>query len=161
MDPVTAGLIIGGIGQIGNTASTLLTNRAQKNLALQMYNMQRADALADWNRQNQYNSPAAQMQRYKEAGLSPHLIYGQTNVAPPVRSSSADTPRLQAPQMDANLPQMAIQLAAQQQSIKNMEAQEKLIQAQTTKAQSETDWRNYTTGYLKNVEPWRMELLQQ
>lgn len=161
MDPVTAGLLVSGLTQAGNIGSTILTNKMQKKTALEMYNMQRTDALADWNRQNQYNSPSAQMQRFKEAGLSPHLIYGQTNTAPPVRSSSVDTPKYQAPQLDANLPQMAMQLAAQQQNIKNMEAQEKLINAQTTKAQSETDWRNYNTGYLKNAEPWRMELLQQ
>ena len=56
-----------------------------------MYDRQRADALADWNMQNQYNSPAEQMKRYKEAGLSPHLIYGQTHTASPVRSTDAKT----------------------------------------------------------------------
>ena len=30
-----------------------------------------------WRMQNEYNSPAAQMQRFKEAGLNPNLIYGQ------------------------------------------------------------------------------------
>lgn len=29
--------------------------------------------------QNSYNSPAAQMARYRQAGLNPHLIYGQGN----------------------------------------------------------------------------------
>ena len=37
--------------------------------------------LEQWNRENEYNSPAAQMQRYKEAGLNPNLIYGQSNTA--------------------------------------------------------------------------------
>lgn len=31
--------------------------------------------LEQWNRENEYNSPAAQMQRYKEAGLNPNLMY--------------------------------------------------------------------------------------
>lgn len=35
-----------------------------------------------WNRENQYNDPSAQMARYKAAGLNPNLIYGQTNTAP-------------------------------------------------------------------------------
>ena len=30
-----------------------------------------------WNLQNEYNTPTMQMQRFKEAGLNPHLIYGQ------------------------------------------------------------------------------------
>ena len=32
-----------------------------------------------YNLNNAYNTPAMQMQRYKEAGLNPHLIYGQGN----------------------------------------------------------------------------------
>lgn len=34
-----------------------------------------------WHLQNEYNSPAAQMMRYQDAGLNPNLIYGQQNVA--------------------------------------------------------------------------------
>lgn len=30
-----------------------------------------------WNMQNAYNTPAEQMRRYQDAGLSPYLIYGQ------------------------------------------------------------------------------------
>lgn len=33
--------------------------------------------LEQWNRQNEYNSPASQMSRFMEAGLNPNLIYGQ------------------------------------------------------------------------------------
>lgn len=32
---------------------------------------------AQWNKQNQYNTPANQMARYREAGLNPNLMYGQ------------------------------------------------------------------------------------
>ena len=67
------------IGEGINAISNLFTNKAQKKkkTALEMYDRQRTDALADWNRQNDYNTPKAQMSRFKEAGLSPHLIYGQ------------------------------------------------------------------------------------
>lgn len=44
-----------------------------------MYATQRADALADWNMQNAYNSPEQQMQRLKDAGLNPNLVYGDGN----------------------------------------------------------------------------------
>lgn len=36
--------------------------------------------LAMWNMTNAYNSPASQMQRLKEAGLNPNLVYGSGNV---------------------------------------------------------------------------------
>lgn len=34
-----------------------------------------------WNRQNEYNSPSAQIDRYKQAGLNPALIYGNSGSA--------------------------------------------------------------------------------
>lgn len=45
--------------------------------------------LKNWYLQNAYNSPAAQMQRFREAGLNPNLIYGQTNMAGSVGTPSA------------------------------------------------------------------------
>lgn len=42
-----------------------------------------------WNLQNEYNSPAAQMKRYQDAGLNPNLIYGQSNEASAPASASA------------------------------------------------------------------------
>lgn len=57
---------------INNTLGTIYNAK----IAAAQYNRQRADSLADWNRQNEYNSPKAQMQRLKEAGLNPHLVYG-------------------------------------------------------------------------------------
>lgn len=64
-------------------------NRKTMDFNKWMYDRQRKDALADWSMQNEYNSPAAQMQRFKDAGLSPHLIYGQTNQAGAVRSTES------------------------------------------------------------------------
>jgi hypothetical protein len=101
---------IPAIGQGANIASTLITNRQQAKTNLDLYNRQRIDALADWNRQNEYNSPAAQMQRYKDAGLSPHLIYGQQNTAPAIRSTEAKAPNFMAPSLDTNALLMSAQL---------------------------------------------------
>lgn len=42
---------------------------------------EQAFTLDMWNLTNQYNSPAAQMQRYQDAGLNPNLIYSQQNTA--------------------------------------------------------------------------------
>lgn len=53
------------------------TNRA--NLILAEY--QNQWNLDQWNRENEYNSPVAQMARYQEAGLNPNLIYGQQNLS--------------------------------------------------------------------------------
>lgn len=47
-------------------------------------------ALDQWNRQNEYNSPAAQMQRFIEAGLNPDLIYGQMGNGSPAQMMSSE-----------------------------------------------------------------------
>lgn len=138
------------IGQGVNAVSNLFTNKSNKNLSLEMYDRQRADALADWNRQNQYNSPSAQMARFKEAGLSPHLIYGQTNTAPPVRSSSLETPKNMAPQIDSrSLDNLApYNIPLMQEQYQNIQRQGKLIDAQVMKTMSEVDYKNLQNRYL-------------
>jgi len=82
---------------VASTLPTLFTNKQQQNAAQKSYDMQRRDALSDWKMNNEYNSPQAQMQRFKDAGLNPNLIYGQTNTAQPVRSTNYDTPKLEVP----------------------------------------------------------------
>lgn len=74
--------------QVINAMTTSQANKDQLAYNREMYDRQRADALADWTMQNEYNSPQAQMQRFKDAGLNPNLIYGQMTNSPVVRTSS-------------------------------------------------------------------------
>lgn len=60
-----------------NAFSTLATNHLNQRFAKAMYQRQRDDAIAFWNMQNAYNDPAQQMARFRNAGLNPHLVYGQ------------------------------------------------------------------------------------
>lgn len=107
--PIPLALLAAGITAAGQAGSNLLnassvqkTNQRQQDYNQQLYEKQRADALADWNMQNAYNSPAQQMQRFKEAGLNPNLIYGQMTNAPVVRSTDAKAPDFVAPRIDTN-----------------------------------------------------------
>ena len=68
-----SGVVGGAIDWIANKQQTDQSESWSQN----MYNQERKNALADWNMQNAYNSPAAQMQRFKQAGLNPNLIYGR------------------------------------------------------------------------------------
>lgn len=88
------------IGQGLNWASTSINNAKSRKWNEQMYARQRQDALADWNMQNEYNSPASQMKRFKEAGLNPNLIYGQSNEGGVVRSTNVESWRPDAPSFD-------------------------------------------------------------
>lgn len=84
--------------ELFNAFSQGRSNKLARKWQEKMYYQQRRDALTDWNMQNEYNSPAAQMARLKGAGLNPNLVYGHgaeaMSQAPP-RSSSAGnwTPR--------------------------------------------------------------------
>lgn len=85
-----------------NAASAAQTNKKQRQWAEERYNVQRKDALADYAQQNLYNSPAAQMQRLKEAGLNPNLVYGNGATAEGGQIRQSNTPNYnpQAPQID-------------------------------------------------------------
>lgn len=97
-----------------------------------MYGKQRQDALADWNMQNAYNSPEQQMQRLKEAGLNPNLVYGNgadATVGGPPRATNAEAWRPETPNFSGIGEAAKAGIAAyqdftlQNEQVKNMQAQ--------------------------------------
>jgi hypothetical protein len=151
------------VGNALNVGSQLLTNRQQKRTNLEMYDRQRADALADWNRQNMYNAPDAQMKRFKDAGLNPHLIYGQMTTAQPIKTPEAKAPNYVAPQVDPeglNVLGKQYALETQRLQLENMQKQGDLIKAQTLKTNSETDWKNVNTSFARDTFIDRQEAIR-
>lgn len=69
----------------GLISGLLSTNRQIKH-DLRMYNLQRGDFLADREHSEVYNSPSAQVQRLKDAGLNPSLAMNN------VQTGSVNTP---------------------------------------------------------------------
>lgn len=94
MDPSLIAGLASGIASIGGSLAQNQTNQAQMFYNDLQYQRQRKDALSDWNMQNEYNSPKAQMARFKDAGLNPNLIYGQMTNSPVVRSSEMSNAHL-------------------------------------------------------------------
>lgn len=100
-----AALIAGGANVLGsaiNAGSSAYQNAKSRQFAVQMYDRQTQDAIRFWNMQNEYNSPTAQMQRYKDAGLNPNLIYGQRggnagNAAVPPKTGEIKAARFETP----------------------------------------------------------------
>lgn len=87
---LAAGIAAGGnlLGQGINAAVQGAQNKKQMRFAQKMYEQQRRDSLLDTQMANQYNSPQAQMDRLKAAGLNPNLVYGNGTVA-----NQAELPR--------------------------------------------------------------------
>lgn len=143
MDPIS--LVAGFLG-FGSSAMNAQAQReiAQENREWQekMINQARDWEIEQWNRQNEYNSPQAQMQRYNDAGLNPNLIYsqgspglaGQLSTTAPSSNQVAPhfdpSPMLQAAQLanqvkqtDSNVRLQDSQIAVQQQQVHNMTLQ--------------------------------------
>jgi len=113
-------LIIPGLGVAGDLGSAVLqgiSNRKQRKWNEKIMERQRGWALEDWNMQNAYNSPAAQMDRLKAAGLNPNLVYGhgadaQSSAMP--RNVEGKSYEPKAPRIDLGGPAM---MYLQQQQI--------------------------------------------
>lgn len=121
------------------------TNMA--NLALAKWQYQAN--LEQWQRENEYNSPAAQMQRYQDAGLNPNLIYGQQNLS--AGSPQASVPQLQSGKLVNTRAQRAMAKlnvisGAAQQIMSMLEGyqtlQQKSAQTDMIKANTRLIWEN-------------------
>lgn len=111
----TAGNVISSIIQIGENRKNRRFNANQAALAYQR-------SVEQWNRENEYNLPARQMQRYLDAGLNPNLVYGQQNLAAPAASS---------PQASSGAAStVPINVQGNLLAAKQIEAQNKLAEAQ-------------------------------
>ena len=106
---------------------------------------QRQWDLDDWARNNAYNSPEQQMNRLRQAGLNPHLVYGKgaDNTANMVRGGATQGPQKQeAPHIDfkATSALMAYQQMKQSQAVTdNLAQQNALIAADTSLRQTQEE----------------------
>lgn len=110
MIPAVAGALVSGAsGLLGNVVSNAMNiGESQKAYDREMEIMQY---------QNQYNSPIAQMERYKQAGLNPNLIYGSGSVS---AGNMSSTPSYKpAPQVMDNHGAQALQSYNQINSLDN------------------------------------------
>ncbi len=132
-------LAIAGLTMAGNlidAGSQSSINRQTQRYNERMYARQRGDAIADWNMQNEYNSPAAMMARLKAAGLNPNLAYGQVqNDSGPVRSTDSKGWSPQAPRFGVG--DAAVNGMLAYQDIELKQAQADNIKAQTNVARQD------------------------
>lgn len=125
LTPTQAGLVDTSVQGGSNVISSLIQigeNRKNREFNAQQAALAYQRSVEQWQRENEYNLPARQMQRYLDAGLNPNLIYGQQNMAAPAPTAS------QASSSASGTVPLDVQsnlLAAKQ-----VEAQNKLAEAQ-------------------------------
>ena len=132
-----AALITGGAGLLGtgiNAGATAIRNRKQLGYQKELAAYTNEMNLENWKLQNAYNSPKAQMERYREAGLNPNLIYGQGTPGNAGALPGYDTPRvdLETPRFD--LASVADNAITAYYDSKVKQAQVKATEASATKA---------------------------
>lgn len=152
-------LIAGGSALLGGGLDSLSSanlNRRNRRFAREMYERQYGDNLAFWHQQNNYNSPQAQMQRFRDAGLNPNLIYGAGNSGPagPISTPDVQTPQTRSPEWGKGISAAGLaginasyDLDIKQATVDNLKAQHDVIineallkqaQTQATKTSAET-----------------------
>lgn len=135
--PLLAGMV--GASAVGSTISSY-GNYRQQQLANQA-NRQLADLEWErnkemWHMQNEYNTPASQMQRYRDAGLNPNLMYQQGTPGNASSSPTYSRPTMQAARMAefntniAPMLQTYADLNVKQAQVNNIKAQTDLIDKQ-------------------------------
>lgn len=100
MDPITLSAAASAVTGAGQGILGLIQNKKNREFAEKQTNQARQWALEDWQSQNEYNSPRAQMQRLQEAGLNPNLVYGTgaaTAQAQPVRQTQPQSYKGETP----------------------------------------------------------------
>lgn len=178
MDPATASALamtassvgsgIAGIGQgrknrktaERNVDRTIQANKEEAELAYQRQ-------VEMWNRQNAYNTPEAQMNRFKEAGLNPHLIYGQGNAgnaAPPPAYQPPDIQYKYLPDTTysaiGELMPAIMQAGTWMQNMKLSEAEINKKEVDTQRSQTAIELANETLSFLKEKYPKVLKDLQ-
>ena len=133
-------------------------NQKNRDWNLNLAKLQNQWNIDQWNRENAYNSPAAQMARYKAAGLNPDLIYGQQNLA-------AASPEMTSG--DGSLPTDVSNLAnkrtigdivSQAASTRLTNAQAKLAESQADKTDAETVGQTINNDWLPKLLKGQTEI---
>jgi len=117
----------GAIGGVASIVGQSMANKANQRLA----EYQNQQNLAQWAKQNEYNSPSQQMQRLKEAGINPNMAYAKGTINNTV-SSSPRMERAEAKSLTQNMPQLGNFMSlAQIQQIKEQTEAQRLANEQT------------------------------
>lgn len=147
--PIPAAVGAAAIGGASSLLGGIFGNSARKKEAAR----QRAWNESMWNKQNAYNTPANQMQRLKDAGLNPALMYGKGNVG-----NAEKVQGYQQPQIE-NVGAGVAQSAAAGAQLSLVNTQKKLIEAQAVKAGIEGSVKAGEYQIAKEMSKYQMDKL--
>lgn len=149
------GSLVSGVGSIaGMIGQNKIVNKQiaaqrEENRLNRYYNQMLARQqnqwnLEQWNRENAYNSPLAQMYRLRQAGLNPDLMYGQGTTgnsagSPEMTSGAPSEPQDMSAILSKRSFGQTLSMSIEREQQRRMnEAQIEAIKANTNKTNSET-----------------------
>lgn len=137
MDPLVSSALIGGgvdmLQTVGNTIAGAVSAKKNREWNEKM-----------WHMQNEYNTPAAQMQRLKEAGLNPNLVYGQmssSNAGPVGYSDAYNARGIQEALSKLDLAGSAVALAKAKAELKGIKEDNRIKKTTADNAEDERSGR--------------------
>lgn len=128
MGPLGIGLITTGAGAVLNAAGQAWSNYQNRRQAkdAQLFEQKETAKML------QYNSPKQQIERYREAGLNPRLMYGSGGSASAGLQQTTPKPHVaDVKNVASNLELPFLQMLSQYQQYKNQVKQEDLIENQS------------------------------
>lgn len=153
------GSIIGGVTSLVGSGLSYKGQKEANKTNIRLAQEGREHDVDMWNRQNAYNTPEMQMQRLKEAGLNPNLIYGSGqastgNADAPKQAHVATTSNALASFNNNN----AIQMLGAYQDWQVKKAQIKNIEAETQAKVFGNEYQSYLRpnyNILADTEVWK------
>lgn len=153
MDPIIGASLIsaGGnlLGGLFNASAQSSANRTN----IQLQREQQSWNELMWQKQNEYNTPAAQIQRMREAGLNPALMYSQGNVG------NAESVKPVSPASVQPVTGLGVGVASagdaiadgimKLEQVKQMRAQTRMLQAKADQTVASTLTHEDYTNYLR------------
>lgn len=143
----------------GSQSSNMMNQLQQYSNSAASYFMQKklndaayAHDVDMWNRANEYNSPASQMQRLKVAGLNPNLAYGSGSVAGNTTSQlpkyqAISAPEMPSPERSVNVPDVLSRFQdykIKQAQVDNLAEQNQSLKADNARKLLENDYLQST-----------------
>lgn len=158
--------IVSGIGSFVQKKKQLnkyLDFQREENQKTRDYNLNLAKQqnqwnIDQWNRENEYNTPLAQMNRYKSAGLNPDLMYGQQNLSaasPEMTAGEPGSPMDYSPVANGPTIGEAASIAA---NSRLTNAQAKLAESQANKVDAETVGQTINNDWLPKLLKGQTEI---
>lgn len=137
-----------------NTDKTIAANKAEAELAYQRQ-------LQMWHMQNAYNSPEAQMARFRAGGLNPNLIYGQGNPGNASPPPAYQPPHMQYRYESGNYGAALTSLIPTLMSVGTWMQNMRLSQADLKNKENQSMRTEQLIEFLKERNPKELQLMQQ